>query len=550
MERSLSAYTDLHIQRYFDDVKHNGLKEHGFPRLTANIGILIAHGRRKDLMPIFLEMMEFCCKTIPTVKVANDFSVREIVCCISELERSGMVSVSTIEHWKRCLCSIDPYACYDIFARTQDDRVKNWALFTALSEFFRMRMGLGGSEEFIDIQLATQLRWIDENGMYMDGEGDKHHPIMYDIVPRGLFALLLCSGYRGRYYTEIDNALRKAGVATLKMQSPNGEIAFGGRSNQFLHNEPWMLCIYAYEVHRYLEEGNIALAKEFGAAIKRALNVTEKWLSVEPILHIKNRFPTKTKFGCEEYAYFDKYMITIASNLYAAYLICEDAIFMDDIPDHRPSVFATSEHFHKLFVKAGGYGLEFDLDADLHYDACGLGRIHFESAPSPICLSLPCSSNPTYTVHRDDLTALSLCPGIIREGKWVFATDPDTKHTVTDLYCDGSSAYAEICSQFFGATNVVAKYTVNSEGVKIQLKGDSDIAYMLPAFYYDGEGYSVISKDDNSLSIRYNGWICRYVSDGKIFDTKQNAANRNGYYKVFFTSSNEKLNITVQIIKV
>ena len=37
MEKALSAYTDEHILRYFGDVKTNGLKEHGFPRLTANM---------------------------------------------------------------------------------------------------------------------------------------------------------------------------------------------------------------------------------------------------------------------------------------------------------------------------------------------------------------------------------------------------------------------------------------------------------------------------------------------------------------------------------
>ena len=64
MERTLSAYTDDHIREYFDRVKREGLKEHGFPRMAANMGILIAHGRRTDLMPLFLDMMEFCCKTI------------------------------------------------------------------------------------------------------------------------------------------------------------------------------------------------------------------------------------------------------------------------------------------------------------------------------------------------------------------------------------------------------------------------------------------------------------------------------------------------------
>lgn len=55
MEKALSAYSDEHILRYFNDVKEKGLTEHGFPRLTANIGILIAYGRRLDLYPYFLK---------------------------------------------------------------------------------------------------------------------------------------------------------------------------------------------------------------------------------------------------------------------------------------------------------------------------------------------------------------------------------------------------------------------------------------------------------------------------------------------------------------
>ena len=67
MAKALSAYSDEHIVSYFERVKAEGLTEHGFPRLTANIGILICHGYRPDLLPLFLEMMEFCCRTIPNV---------------------------------------------------------------------------------------------------------------------------------------------------------------------------------------------------------------------------------------------------------------------------------------------------------------------------------------------------------------------------------------------------------------------------------------------------------------------------------------------------
>jgi len=548
MERSLLAYSDEHIKRYFEDVKRDGLTEHGFPRLTANIGILISHGRRVDLLPVFLEMMELCCKSFPSVKAANDFSVREIVSCIREVKKSGIAPSSDIARWKEYLAKIDPVSTYNVFATEPTDKVKNWALFTALSEFFRMEMGLGGSEEFIDIQLATQVQWLDENGMYMDGKGDTHHPIVYDLVPRGLFSLLLAAGYRGRYFDEIDAALRRAGLLTLKMQSPNGEVAFGGRSNQFIHNEPWMLAIFAYEAGRYAREGNVSLAGEFRAAMKRALDVTEEWLSREPILHIKNRFPTETKYGCERYAYFDKYMITVASNLYAAYLMY-DGEPLKALPDRKPSVCMTSEHFHKLFLKAGGYGLEFDLDGDSHYDASGLGRVHREDAPSPICMSAPCPSEPIYTVDIESQNAVSLCTGASVDGKIEFAIGPDTKYEVVSSKEGDVSANASIITHFASGTDILAEYTVSAEGVDIRVSGEGEVFYMLPAFCFDGEAYADIEAGDVSLSINYRGWVCRYETDGKIIDLGRMAANRNGHYKVFSASGDKTLNIKIQIIK-
>ena len=57
MERALSAYSDDPILLYFAEVREKGLTEHGFPRLTANIGILAAHGRRTDLIPVFRQNM-------------------------------------------------------------------------------------------------------------------------------------------------------------------------------------------------------------------------------------------------------------------------------------------------------------------------------------------------------------------------------------------------------------------------------------------------------------------------------------------------------------
>ena len=60
MERALSAYDDERIADFIDRVKRDGLTEHGFPRIAANIGILMANGRCERYFPVFCEIMDHC----------------------------------------------------------------------------------------------------------------------------------------------------------------------------------------------------------------------------------------------------------------------------------------------------------------------------------------------------------------------------------------------------------------------------------------------------------------------------------------------------------
>ena len=550
MEKTLSAYTDEHILRYFNDVKTNGLTEHGFPRLTATIGILLSHGRRKDLWPLFLEMMDFCCKTIPVVRAANDFSVREIICCLLEVEKSGMVSKEKTERWRADLATIDAMTCYNKFATSLTDPVRNWALFTAVSEYFRFDAGIGGEMEFIELQIGQQLQWFDENGMYQDKKGsDVNHPILYDLVARELFSLLLSRGYRGRYYTQIDEALKKAALLTLDMQSTNGEMAFGGRSNQFLHNEVTMIAVLEYEARRYAREGNAALASRFKAASARALAVTEKWLDQQPIYHIKNRFPPETRFGCEKYAYFDKYMITVASGLWIVYLICDDTIPSEEMPEHTSRVAQTSYHFHKLFLKCGEYAMEYDTNGDPEYDAGGLGRVHRKGAPSAICLSCPCPAAPKYTVDIEKPFAFSLCSAIREEDGWRFGAEKRVQHQVINTSTDHDSASATVLCEFENDRAVKEHYTVTENGVAITVEGDGEIGYALPAFCFDGAVSPQITAAEHTLTVSYEGWMCRYTTNGRIMDLNRTAANRNGHYRGYIAISQNTLNVKIELEK-
>lgn len=552
MEKTLSAYTDEHILRYFNDVKTNGLTEHGFPRLTANIGILIAHGRRRDLLPLFTEMMEVCCDMFlrPYVKAANEFSVREIVCCIDEIEKSGAVENEHILRWKQKISAIVPEACYNLIVEHATDRKTNWAIFGAVSEYARFCFGHSGDLAFVDRQLSCQFQWIDENGMYRDNPKKLcHQPMMYDCVSRGLFAMLLHFGYRGRYYEQIDDCLRRAGLLTLRMQSTTGEIPFGGRSNQFLHNEAWLMILFEYEAHRYAEEGNTALAMRFKSAIARAFAVTEAHLNKTPIYHIKNRFPTETNYGCEDYAYFDKYMITTASFLYSAYLLCDDSIPTVPIDDHESTMFETSPLFHKLFLKSGGYALEFDTNADSTHDANGLGRVHRGDAPSAICLSCPCPSHPSYTVDVEKPMAASLCSAIYTDGGWSFGAEESAKYEILESRTKAEDASATLLCRFVNERTIKECYTVNEGGVSIRAEGDGEIGYVLPAFCFDGEVSPKIVAEKNSLTVSYDGWVCRYITDGRILNLNKIAANRNGHYRLFLATAQNALNVKIEITK-
>lgn len=548
MEKALGAYSTEHMLSYYEDVRTNGMPDQGFPRLTSNLGILIAHGRQQELLPIFTEFMEFCCKTIPTVKAANDFSVREIICCLLEIEASGLVDQSTTARWREYLATIEPTTCYTQFATKLTDDVRNWALFSGVSEYYRQDIGLCSSMDFIEMQLAQQLQFCDENGMYRDNPGEfNHNPIVYDLVPRGLYSMILNRGYRGKSYDRIDNYLKKAGLLTLQMQSVTGEILFGGRSNQFIHNETHLAITMEFEAKRYAREGDWAMAAKFKAGVTRALDNMALWLDKQPIRHVKNRFPTETEYGCEGYAYFDKYMITVASFLYAAYQICDDTIVAEEPNDDTTYICQTSPHFHKLILKSGEYFSEFDLDADPHYDASGLGRIHRKDAPSATCMSCPCPVSPGFRLDIPPM-ALSLCAATKEKDAWKLGA-AEGKYELVSTSQDASSAKATLLCRF-AETAVEESYTVSHKGVSVTLTGEGEVGFALPALVFDGETTPEIACKGNALTITYEGWICRYTTNGTITDLNKTAANRNGHYRAFLAHGQDSLQVDIQIVPV
>lgn len=546
MEKAVTAYSDAHVLRYVADVEREGVQEHGFPRLTANLGILVANGRLTAKKDVLKRMMTASCRDaakgkMPPKSGGNEFSVKELAYALVALEKAGTFPKDVTDVWRADLRSVNAKRCYSQLPEADRPRAANWPIFGAASEQVRLSLGLGGDPAHVEYYVADQLKWFDELGMYKDPS----QPAVYDMVTRLQFAHILSAGYDGPSRPRLEAAMDKSADLTLKMLSACGEIPYGGRSNQFLHNHTFYAALCEWYAARYASRGETARARAFKAAAKRATDALGPWLAKTPLSHVKNGYPReegkgvysqKADMGCERYAYFDKYMITMGSWAMSALEFsagCAEKPAAE--PDGRPSVFVTSPEFHWVFLSAGPYSAQFDWDANTQYDSSGLGRIHRRGAPPTICLSTPCASHPHYRREIEDGPDLAILP-VAPEG---------TPLRLRKRFADARAAHAE-----WAMGELAWECALSADGFVSTLKGPAAVALALPAFESDGAAATQVACDGKALSVTYGGWTCRYeAEDGAIVATDVRSANRNGVYRRYEARGEKSLTVRITIGK-
>lgn len=531
MEIAVEAYGDIGIADFLARMEAQGVQEHGFPRLTTNLAILMAQGRmlrRKDQLK---RMMDISCRDasngiMPLNSSGNEFSVKELAIALCELEKAEIFPKDITDKWRADLKKVNPYENYSIQPELNAPLANNWCIFGCASEQARICFGLDGRPDFVEKYVSDQLRFFDVNGMYRDPD----QPAVYDFVTRLQFAFILHCGYDGPSRRKLEDLMDAAAEPTLKLLSACGEIPYGGRSNQFLHNNAFYSALCEWYALRCANRNDMAKARAFREAALLSLDAITPWLKATPLRHVKNLYPRETGLGCEQYAYFDKYMITMGSWAMLGWFFLRDNKFADaiaaEIPSRLPDTyFATSPLFHLVTARAGEYSVEFDYDADEHYDCDGLGRIHRTGAPVAICMSCPCTATPYYTLPAPNDGPLAIMP----------IADAPLRH---------------IDSLNFTAGDIIWKNDLTPEGLSMHFTRTGNITCVLPAFTFDGMGSTVIQSDEHILSISYKGWTCHYTTDdGIIRDTGKIYANRNGQYRRFEASSNGNLTIKVTICK-
>ncbi|MBP5539295.1 MAG: hypothetical protein J6X69_05655 [Bacteroidales bacterium] len=532
MEKSVAAYDSLAVLAYIAEVEKDGIQEHGFARLTANIGILLSQGRIPQKRDLFVRMMDLCISQIPVAlarnggkSTGNDFSVKEICCCLSELEKNKTFDSERINKWKEGLKGMKAEDIYTVQPSVPSKKAHNWCIYGSASECARLMAGIGGNRAYADKYFADQLRYFDENGMYKD----PHQPIVYDIVTRLQLMAALDFGYDGPVREDIEKQLFKSALPTLWMQSSTGEIPYGGRSNQFLHNDSFYAAVFEYYASWMQRRGDASLASRFKAAAVRARASLAYWLSQNPVRHIKNHYPTDSGYGCEKYAYFNKYMVTTGSWAYLAWRFADDGIVPSSSPE-APVTFVTSDDFHQIVMNAGDYTVQFDVCANGGYDSNGIGRIQKRGAPSVIALASPCpaASKPKYKLELKNPGPLALSPS------W-------------DRYVLEKSGPGYVELSDGGSGRWLSKLSKN--GLVMTFRQEGPVTVSVPIFAFDGEQSTDIHFWGKTIEVNYGGWCCRYTTNGRFVDTGLLYANRNGHFRRFDAVGDKQLRLECRISK-
>ena len=116
MEAAVSAYDDAHIAAYVEAADRDGVQEHGFPRLVANVGVLVANGRLSERRDLFRRMMTIACRDaakgkMPPKSGGNEFSVKELVVALVALEKSDTFPKVETDAWRKALTAIEANRC-------------------------------------------------------------------------------------------------------------------------------------------------------------------------------------------------------------------------------------------------------------------------------------------------------------------------------------------------------------------------------------------------------------------------------------------------------
>ena len=552
----LAEYDRIHP---LNSVTVDGLQDklQAYSRILSSVAVLVDYGATQDITAfattynttlfadynqfksLFATLMQTGCEAAVCYagKDNLNFAVKEIV--IAYYLTHEYFDEATVASWDACLTQIQPTT--DFYTHANDASNRNAYLMGG--EQLRLWLGLADQEavtSLIDTSLAAQMSHFDANGMYRDnyGQANEIDPILYDLTTRVQLQLVLGFGYTGEYADELDAVLTDGGMMTLFMTSANGELPYGGRSNQYLFNAALISANCEYEASRYAAAGDLKTAGAFKRNAHLAIGSISDYLAANK--HVMNYYADST-VGTDSYGSYDKYMVTMSSFLSIAYLFADDTIAEAVTPAETGGyVVETSDYFNAVMATVGDYSIQILTDADDHYDSVGLGRIQKKGVYSALGLSTSCTSEPVYTTPADaNLIDMSLGAVWYMDGvRFSLAQMHSLTHKLEIV--SETEDRVEFVITYEGAELVGVKavqehYVLTKDGLTVttQLIGaqTGGMQYTVPLLAYNGSAETVRTVTDNGFTVTLSGQDYQVASNAESVSCEDTRYfNRNGEY--------------------
>lgn len=528
-----------------------------YSRIVCSMAVLVDYGAQRDitgfaekydctlfesydsLKALFATMMQKGCDGAITYagKDVENFSVKELA--IAYYLAKDHYDAQTVKAWAASLSQVQPDSTY----YTHAEQTTNRNAYLIGGEQLRSYLCLADAtavEALISDSVGRQLGRFDENGMYRDnyGEVDEHDPSLYDLTTRVQMQLVLGFGYEGEYAQELDELLEKGGMMTLFTTSGNGELSYGGRSNQYLFNAALISANCEYEAVRYDKMGDRAIAGAYKRTAHLAILSIGDYLAANK--HVMNYY-ADSAVGTESYGYYDKYMVTMSSFLAIAYLFADETIEEAAAPmEVGGYVMETSGYFNSIVASVGCYSIQILTSADDRYDSTGLGRIHKNGVYSALGLSMSLTASPSYTTPSGaSLQDMSLSPvWYINGRRYALAEMNDLAH---ELYIISETENrVEFTLTWWGPSlmgvgKLQERYVLTDAGLAVTvmlLGSDADsIFYTVPLLATNGAENTAVAAQDAGFTVSLNGETYTVTSNADSASCESTKyANRNGEY--------------------
>jgi hypothetical protein len=345
--------------------------QYSTPAFALSAALLVDQAGRTDLLEPAAKAMDWAVNALATHTAPQhheDFFAPMLAHALPLLK--PRVDAARSARWEAQIRGFDPYTAYSAGIGGG-----NWNVVALSGDALFGLQGLRDSPDFTEDSLAAQgksftSRW----GLYLEG------PMPYDHFPRLWAADMIANGYAGEYADRLAEVLRRASLTSLLMQSPNGELPAGGRSAHHQWNEAEQCVTYEIYAAKALADGDPQLAAAFKRAAHLSLASMKRWVRPSGEMWIvKNYFDPSLRFGYEGYSAHSQYNLLPMAMLAIAYQHAQPTETVAEIPapaDAGGFVFQIDPGLHKIFANAGGMYIELDTNADSHYNATGLIRVH------------------------------------------------------------------------------------------------------------------------------------------------------------------------------